>query len=1483
MTPGGPTWPAENRESDKNVDKISSSILDDADQVHLMKQYCKKVTEEQIKSVTEYVTDKNPAAKSRLVNALTRKIQSPKIRQQFGIKNTNDVEKFLQEKGFIEGMLLWPIEDNHVLRNKVRIELINNTLDKISEEFPALTQQQREKLWDVLKAEDNNRFTRSILENYRTRRSFVQRELRVTMPPITPAFSFDNITEKILKLDPTKPWTGDIQDAWKKIISLAKPGETLRDAFRRVSEEGRPQDFSIAGAYEMFFSDSNTCLGIEEKNQIRSFLVKHFVPVLPFNALKAIAPAISEETLFGPARVMQNESVTMEEAVKMERDEAYNTERRRLINEEYYVDVSKLHPKLQEYILGVFGNESRSEKLMESYRWKPFSLWTGTSDRREEFRAVHWFYPEKLSTQEKLVSEMQNAMKDKITNIENFKPWNVMEWHTLWEDNQPMIGYFFIDDVLNTAESENIAGDDILKFRWLGNNRAPLHKIGSERPYTATDFFHYIRNCGENGKIVFREWNEFEADLEKNSLKEEFPRYENNVDIRNSFYDSLSQSGEQMNIDVFQYTVDTKLQDFPDNNAREAKTPEERKLQPGSIITLSLAGEVNTIHVQDIDEELGTITLWDWHMPAWTEWPENVSLMTVPFSQFIDLLDTQKNKGAKMTRLPTGNKFWIEEFNSLFSNDKFNNEFHNKLSQVRIQDWKFGKYIEWSGFTEMPFLKIKGSDGKPQDIWIKNIHDDGTAEVMIGAFHNHDFDKDTAKLIKNAYFEWSSLTMPLANLWAYIQSNINFQFEAQKKAPDVRPPESPMSWLSIFKHAHSLWVFLHGDLWKAPLKAWEEQHNKEHAFHGKLTAALAMEKLKGRWPAAKFLNWVDWPANMIADSNTSFQSYLWELIKQIEDQGSTNRVKLINKWAGHHFPDIKFMAAMMGSMQVFGHLYPREGQFKEKDPRYKKPWFWYNSMIHALWRHDTMPKDEHGHGVDIPDEQTEMQMIIKLMQWFQHPILADLKRRFEKYMNAWFKDNREGWIGNLEMRERMEDKYDWMVANAVGDSRQTEAMAHPTSKIWYGEWFDIVTTSGPAMAFLLAHGEQSASPMLQSDMEDQFKNQSIKHPALLFAQSKKYGDIFRDVSISYAYTISKDCGDRMSELANAGEWHGRLFNDVRKAWTPKFKAFWAEYGEAMMGRLTGMKDPLLQIMMTDPKLFDNEIFPSLPDHKKARYERLMDSQHRRKITTYYERLKEFNSSASYAGLKWSDGAFYKWDHFRFRPWFISGFPMAWMDWNGYFDANGAPEYFKDPYKSDGVFKEMREFVGEIPRLAETMVDQMGITGSQRKVMIDKISESLYKKNVEKIGFEFERWGWTKWQPLEKAYYCVPSWILWLDTLDRFSPGPSASPERMKMVEWYEHALRTIIDTAKKKESTEGFAAAIRYRHLMWPKCVELINKTAKPEELLAWDSTGTNLLQKKFGSKTSKTLIPSSDDFLKQATNKWQYLGPASSPVPPTL
>jgi hypothetical protein len=92
------------------------------------------------------------------------------------------------------------------------------------------------------------------------------------------------------------------------------------------------------------------------------------------------------------------------------------------------------------------------------------------------------------------------------------------------------------------------------------------------------------------------------------------------------------------------------------------------------------------------------------------------------------------------------------------------------------------------------------------------------------------------------------MNVSLSWLWSYIYSNSqNGSFEKEDKEPhfkETKADKKSMSWYNVFLHAHSFGTILHGDLWKAPYKAWEEQHHKDHAFAGKLTAALAMEKLQ---------------------------------------------------------------------------------------------------------------------------------------------------------------------------------------------------------------------------------------------------------------------------------------------------------------------------------------------------------------------------------------------------------------------------------------------------------------------------------------------------------------------------------------------------------------------------------------------------------------------------------------------------------------
>ncbi len=69
----------------------------------------------------------------------------------------------------------------------------------------------------------------------------------------------------------------------------------------------------------------------------------------------------------------------------------------------------------------MFGNIGRSEQILEYSKGYPNSLRNGTGTYKENFYSAHGFYPEKLETQETLLTELEAKMGNRIKNIENFK------------------------------------------------------------------------------------------------------------------------------------------------------------------------------------------------------------------------------------------------------------------------------------------------------------------------------------------------------------------------------------------------------------------------------------------------------------------------------------------------------------------------------------------------------------------------------------------------------------------------------------------------------------------------------------------------------------------------------------------------------------------------------------------------------------------------------------------------------------------------------------------------------------------------------------------------------------------------------------------------------------------------------------------------------------------------------------------------------
>lgn len=330
------------------------------------------------------------------------------------------------------------------------------------------------------------------------------------------------------------------------------------------------------------------------------------------------------------------------------------------------------------------------------------------------------------------------------------------------------------------------------------------------------------------------------------------------------------------------------------------------------------------------------------------------------------------------------------------------------MKQVNIREGDgnvFGKIDKTTGtFHPMPIVKI----GEKKDLYIESI-DGTTVTYRRGTFKQGKYDEKKQKAIEPGFSGSPPMTMSLAMLWAYLNEN-QFDFEKPESAKKKPPKEDgKLGWWNILMHSHSWGVILQGDLWKAPFKAWEEQHHKDHDFAGKMTAALAMEKIQsgGYGPLSGIWNWAEWPSLMVADGNSSFQSYLNELVEKIDNMGSYHRTKLIKKWATkEHFPSVKFMAAMMASMQIFGQLYPYDEG--EKDPRAGE-WFWYRQITHSLdpdhKKYPHMPLHEGDSWPEFlldpgKNKMNEIQACHKLFNSFQHPMLKNLGRRFQKYMMA---------------------------------------------------------------------------------------------------------------------------------------------------------------------------------------------------------------------------------------------------------------------------------------------------------------------------------------------------------------------------------------------------------------------------------------------------------------------------------------------------
>lgn len=107
------------------------------------------------------------------------------------------------------------------------------------------------------------------------------------------------------------------------------------------------------------------------------------------------------------------------------------------------------------------------------------------------------------------------------------------------------------------------------------------------------------------------------------------------------------------------------------------------------------------------------------------------------------------------------------------------------------------------------------------------------------------------------------------------------------------------------------------------------------------------------------------------------------------------------------------------------------------------------------------------------------------------------------------------------------------------------------------------------------------------------------------------------------------CGAELERLVHQAE-HNRLSGKVGRKWRKDFESFWSAHGDEMMYKLGGMRDPMLNLMINGPEVFD-EMLDDQPPEKRAQYEKIR--KHKDVLRAYYDRLAAVYDSPSHCEMK----------------------------------------------------------------------------------------------------------------------------------------------------------------------------------------------------------------------------------------------------------
>lgn len=1449
MTPTPWTSPDENQENNEKNRKKSPEITQN-EKIERSGRYCHdllrkdRAFEELVKKFQKWEITRDALEKDFQQRAHT----SLDLRRSLGI-DESEIKKFLEDIKCFDNQMMYEIERANTIKAIAKEELIADCIEAVDYDYEGITDDQKEAIKKHLR-ENKIDSLKLFLESKRYRKKVTNKifgDFALTESTELENIDFVKLHEKIVNLPLEHPDTRRIQDVWNTLLWGVKQGdnETFEQAFRRVQENGSEGD--LTADYEAFFNCSDELISPTNKNTIRKFLIRSYKPTISFANLAEIDPEYAKQKI-EEIKIKHPDQQKYAQIADSDINTSLEDYRQKRDYQEYYlsllstnIPVTSLDKKMQLRVLGRHVSEKRIEQKNDFYKGKIGESYIPGVDFEKAFYEMHGFPPDDVMTDMWLIEKLESQHPRKFTGSEHFAPGAIMRWKYTDNQGNPQIGYYQVRSTL--GNNDDPEGD--IKLVFLGNNNPKNGKLSPSgrplTPKTGPQYYEYIDHCllsGKDSEISFiPDDGQFGSEAWQKVMNDDGVSMYDSNDLKKELrarYANIAVPGQ----DDLNGLLDDML--YGKGNKLEDADPEKRKLREGMVFALCKDNELDTFQITEISDTKDTpgwlIELWD-GLPE-IKWDKRQHRMQLTFQEFIGKIKDLKTSYPKgVYRVPFGQQtsqgISSDQFNALMKSEGHAYEWRNKkLSKISIKDGKLYESDATGNQQERTVIKVEWEENA--DMYISHIGAN-TATVRYGTFHQtHKDKKDTWH---GAEFHGSpDYEIPLSLLWSTLQTK-SYALTKEDTEPKFKETKDTwgksMSWLNILLHSHSLGVILHGDLWTAPFKAWEEQHHKDHAFNGKIAAALAIEKLQwSGWVVGSVFNWAEWPSLMVADANGSFQSYLDELVNKIDGMGSYHRTRLIKKWArSEHFPSAKFMAAMMASMAIFGQLYPYNND--KDDPRNKDhhghpchEWFWYNSIAHTNavplpvgWPSHMPPH----HGYKWPSNSnweplTEIQACFELFWKFKHPILQNLGRRFQKYMNQGFDKLKDGGEGNLDQRTTMEDKLDWMMTTVIS-SKPTEAFGGATDK-WLTEWYPTAISTMPYAALLFGSREQQLVPKLQDHLRQEFQK-TAKVPMFVFAQNKNLGDVFRETGVAFAYTIDpkpgdKNPGEQLRDLIKRAS--PRLKWDETKKWQKDFMSFWSKYGREVMHKMTGMRDPTMDIMIRQPNLFEQNVASIPPGHpKKKQYEYLLEK--RSTISAYYDRICEMQNDPNYAGIRWQ-WEFYAGNHFRVRKGFENGYPMFSTDWDSYIDANLDPQFTSgaSSKSGDGIYNEMRGFFDAMPQMAKDMAKDMGLGDNQK--VIDNICRSLYEGNIKWIKPIMN----DKIKPETSAvYYNVSSMVLGFADIREFTQTAADPTQktRFKAIKNKMIEMNKYIDSLVKDK---WFAAGLAYRTKMYPIFEDIVRQ-----------------------------------------------------------